>query len=182
MLMFSNYHEQKKVFLEIGRHAFLFLFHRLKRTIANQGRVKFGLFRPLTVIYVGNDTLFTFIKISFGDFKKSFSLAIIVPDKCDYILTFLRYIRTTGAKYPYLPPVPTGSLSNFAARQPRIQQVILYVQYYKLHMEIYFVLPFILILKLSAVYVMHALLNMVSKKDCSIHIYIFLSHSFEAFI
>ena len=112
MLMFSNYHEQKKVFLEIGRHAFLFLFHRLKRTIANQGRVKFGLFRPRTVIYVGNDTLFTFTKIGLGDFKKSFSLAIIVPVKCDYILTFLRYIRTTCAKYPYrrFPLVPFRTL------------------------------------------------------------------------
>ena len=55
--------------------------------VAYKGHVKFWLFRPRTVIYVGNDTPFTFTKI--------------VPGKCDYILTFPHCIPTTRTMYPY---------------------------------------------------------------------------------
>ena len=50
----------------------------VKRTVSNQGHVKFGLFRPRTVIYVENETLFTL--------KNRFRLSIIIPGKCKYIL------------------------------------------------------------------------------------------------
>ena len=60
----------------------------------------FLLFRPWTVIYVGNDALFTLTKLAMVLLKSIFSLAFIVPGKFDYILTFPHCIQTTQAKYP----------------------------------------------------------------------------------
>ena len=46
----------------------------IKRTVSNQGYVKFSLFRPRTVMYVENDELYTFTKIGLGASKKQFPL------------------------------------------------------------------------------------------------------------
>ena len=83
----------------------------IKRTFSNKDHVQFRLFRPRTVIYVENDTLFTFTKIGEGASQKRFRLAIIVAGKCDYILMFPHCIKLLAriTLYRWLSLVPLGS-------------------------------------------------------------------------